>query len=173
VVVEAGELPFADRSWAIAVSSDVLEHVPTEERALFLTELVRVADRQVVLCFPCWSPEKAAAEQRLADTLEREHGVRFEFLDEHLEHGLPTVPDVVASIAGADPGATVTCWFDNSLGPGDELLVDAVRARHGRDLRALGRLARAWFRRPRLLLEHAPTASVNRVYVVIDRSTTG
>jgi hypothetical protein len=146
----------------------VLEHVPADQRAGHVAELVRVAGRRVVACFPAGSPRKDRAEQTLAERLDRDYGVRFDFLDEHLERGLPRAADIAGFARAADPSATVTVWFQDGIEEGDRVLVDAVRARHRGNPAAALRVARAWARRPQPRLTTEVSAENNRAYVVVD-----
>lgn len=83
-------LPFADDSFEVAVSVDVLEHIPRELRARHFEEMVRVARRLVVVSCPLGSPGHIEAEGELAAWYRRTTGNGHRFLEEHLERGLPT-----------------------------------------------------------------------------------
>jgi hypothetical protein len=168
VVIPADRLPFADDSFAAITSCDVLEHVPPAQRAGHLAELVRVAAERVVICFPAWSPQKEAAEVRLHARL-AELGARFDFLDEHLEHGLPRVADVVAAVSAAAPTARVRVRYQQeSDDAGSRLLVDAVTAWKRHQLRSAVRFLRGWVRRPATRFSDVADAESSRAYVVID-----
>ena len=97
-------LPFADDSFDLAVSLDVLEHIPAGDRARHFAELVRVARDQVVVCCPLGSPEHVAAEAALSSWYERTTGESHRYLDEHLARGLPDETELrrLADGAGAD-----------------------------------------------------------------------
>jgi hypothetical protein len=168
VVISRGPLPYEDGAFDVVTSCDVLEHVPREERAGHLTELVRVAKRRVVACFPAGSPRKDGAEQALHARLRDEYGVRFAFLDEHLERGLPRAADVTQLIRDADPRARVTVWFQDGIDDRDRVLVDAVRARRRADPLAAARVARAWLVRPAPVLTTTVSVANNRAYVVAE-----
>ena len=167
-IVAPGLLPFADDSHDAVTSSDVLEHVPAEDRRAHVAELLRVARRRVVLGFPCGSPQKSAAEVRLAATLLDDFGLRLDFLDEHLEHGLPTPNDVAAMDRAAAPRAEVRMLFHDDFEDADRLLLDAVTAYRRHKIRPFLRFAHAWVvrRRPELGQQQLPTT--NRVFLVID-----
>lgn len=167
LLVPVDRLPFEAGAYDAVTSCDVLEHVPPAARAAHVAELVRVAGRRVVLCFPAWSPEKEAAERRLHASL-AELGVRFDFLDEHLEHGLPRVEDVVAAVAAAAPGARVEVCYQQGIEEGDRVLLDAVVARERHRVRPLLRFARAWLRRPPPRMVSVADAESSRAYLVID-----
>ena len=167
VVVAPGRLPLSDGAAEVVTSTDVLEHISPADRAEHVAELVRVARRRVVLCFPCGSPEKDAAEREIARRLEG-YGTHLDFLDEHLEHGLPRPADVTAMVLASEPRATVTVWLHNGIAQRDAVLVDALRARYERDPRALLRFAGAWVRRPAAELTRTQDATSNRAYLVVD-----
>jgi hypothetical protein len=169
VVAAPGPLPYADGAFDVVTSSDVLEHVPVGDRPDHVAELVRVARRRVVIGVPCGSPQKRAAEQELAGWLRTEHGVRLDFLDEHVTHGLPAPAEVEGWARHADPAADVRLWFAGSYVEGDALLRDAVRARYARDPRALARLARAWLGRRRAPLGATQEPLSDRLFVVVEK----
>ena len=168
VLVAPGPLPFVDDAFDAVTSCDVLEHLPAEERSSHLEELLRIARTRVVLCFPAGSEAKDASERRLADRLAAEYDVQFDFLDEHLEHGLPRVADVLSTVGRAAPHASVRVNYQDGVLEGEKLLMDAVHAVKGRHPSSVLRSARAWLvrRRPVLVSESSPDN--NRAYVVID-----
>ncbi|KQZ69962.1 hypothetical protein ASD66_09730 [Nocardioides sp. Root151] len=171
VLTSRGEpLPFPDRAFGVVTSCDVLEHLPSEERHAHLAELVRVARDRLVLCFPHGSPAAMQAERRMRDTIKRDYGVSLDFLDEHVELGLPDTEQVAAQLRALDPGGHVEVRWSRGRAMWDEVLVDAMRARHGKDPRALARTAHMWFakrHRPELFDEPGPDA--HRAFVVLSR----
>lgn len=167
VLVPADRLPFADGSFEAVTSCDVLEHVPAAMRATHVAELVRVARSRVVMCFPAWSPSKEEAERRLQARL-ADLGVEFDFLDEHVELGLPHVDEVVAAVREAAPQATVQLWHQQGIELGDQLLLDAVSAWKRRRVGALLRFGRGWVRRGTRSLVATADGDTTRTYVVID-----
>ena len=170
VVVAPGPLPYDDRAFDVVTSCDVLEHIAPAGRPAHVAELVRVARQRLVACFPAGSERKDRAERELADGLDRDYGVRFDFLDEHLEHGLPRPSDIEQLILDAAPGARVTVWFQDGIEKGDRVLVDAVRASRRANPLAAARVARAWARRPAPNLTTTVGPDNNRAYVVVEIS---
>ena len=167
VVSPQDRLPFADGAFDVVLSSDVLEHMPAADRPRHLQELVRVARRRVVLCWPAGSPTKDAAEERLQARLRAELDVRLDFLEEHRQFGLPREADVRSFVEDAAPGARLSWSFQEGIAHGDALLLDAMRARHRKDVRALLRFVRgAYLHRPRYRATSSPDSS--RAVLVID-----
>src|SRR3954454_6073160 len=104
VIGPEDRLPFPTASFDVVLSSDVLEHMPAAARPAHLEELLRVASRRVVLCWPAGSPEKDAAEERLQARMREELGLRLDFLEEHRRFGLPREDDVRSMVEAAAPG---------------------------------------------------------------------
>jgi hypothetical protein len=169
VIVDPRKLPFADGEFDVVTSCDVLEHMPAERRADHVAELVRVAHRRLVLCCPYGSPEKNAAEQEIADTVMRDLGRTFPYLEEHVKYGFPSEQDVVGMVRAATPNGGVRCLYYGDFPSGNAMLLDGVRARYGYDPKALVRfVGNAYIRprRPRLDVTAGPTTA--RLYVIAD-----
>lgn len=82
-------LPFGNRVFDMVVSCDTLEHISPESRPAFVDELLRIADRILVLVAPVdngWNPEA----ERILNQYMSAHGMHSQPLLEHLENGLPT-----------------------------------------------------------------------------------
>ena len=103
VLLEGSSLPLESDSFDVAVSVDVVEHLPREQRPEHLAELVRVARSRVVACWPLGSPRHEQVERGLAEWYEATRGRTHPFLAQHLRHGLP---DLAASreLAASLPG---------------------------------------------------------------------
>jgi len=97
---DGDRLPFEDDAFEVAVSLDVLEHIPGPERHRHFSELVRVARRKVILCCPLGTPQHIAAEDELAGWYRDTAGESHRFLQEHLDTGLPSEPEL-EELAGA------------------------------------------------------------------------
>ena len=114
VRVVAGEpLPFADESFDAVVSLEVLEHIPTDGRAYFLSECLRVSKRGCVWTCPNGDPAVAAAERIAAAAYERRNGRPHPFLREHVEFGLPTEAEIRSHLTALDVPHAV--WRQNPL----------------------------------------------------------
>lgn len=101
---DGDRLPFADGEFEVAVSLDVLEHIPAQDRALHFRELARVARRKVIVCCPLGTPEHVEAERTISAWHEDYTGRDHRFLSEHLENGLPTEAEL-ESLAGSCNGS--------------------------------------------------------------------
>lgn len=89
-------LPFGDRAFTVAVAIDLLEHVPTGDRAQAVAEICRVAERLAVIAVPSGA-EALAADQRLAEALRAKRRYVPPWLVEHLEHGFPEQAQLAAT----------------------------------------------------------------------------
>jgi Methyltransferase domain len=169
LVVPADHLPFEDGAFEAATSLDVLEHIPPDERARFVHEVVRVARRRAVVCCPLGSPEHCAAEEEVSAWYRSIAGADHPWLSEHLANGLPTLEELQAAFDGC--GARTRFLFHGDFREVDEQFRRLVLARHSR--RASCVLDYARFRlpyRPRVALDEQPTPFSNRVFVVADVS---
>jgi Methyltransferase domain len=168
-IVEAGVLPFADGEFDVVTSCDTLEHMPAEQRPEHISELIRVARRRLVLCCPYGSPHKRQAELDVAEVVQDVVGSTLPYLQEHLEFGFPSEEDVTAMVQAAAPGAKVKCLYYGDYPSGNALLLDGVRARWGRDPKALVRFVwNAYLRPRRPRLELTSTTTTARLYLIAD-----
>src|ERR1700692_2896409 len=62
-------LPFEDASFDVVMALEVLEHIPSHARAIFLAECQRVARYGVVICCPVADGGAADAEKVLNNTV--------------------------------------------------------------------------------------------------------
>ena len=161
-------LPFADASFDVVTSSDVLEHIPRERRASHIAELARVARHRVVACFPFGTEDHLKAEKRLASSLE-EKGIGIPgFLVEHLEYGLPE-PDQLEGLFGDIGARSVEFRYQGNYIEGDRMLVAALTMRFRFDPRAARDfLAAARRVRAQSGLSDRPDPATARVFAVVD-----
>lgn len=102
ILAVGGHLPFADGSFDIVTAHDTLEHVPEENRAEFLRDLVRVSSRYVIVNGPVYHPETERAERRLALFMDRAFSGSNPSLDEHISLGLPRREVIARALAEQD-----------------------------------------------------------------------
>jgi len=81
-------LPFKDGCFDAVVSSDVIEHLRPEDRPRFLSEMIRVAQREFVLGVPCGLASHRA-EEDVDRIYRKKNGESHAWLREHLAFGLP------------------------------------------------------------------------------------
>jgi len=85
VIGSGASLPFGDRSFDAVVASDVLEHVPPDQRMRVVREALRVVRRIAIFGFP--SGDKAFEyDVRLAEAYDRRQLDRPVWLQEHLQY---------------------------------------------------------------------------------------
>lgn len=91
VLGDGATLPFGDSTVDAVVTIDTLEHVPPAGRESFVAECARVARRWVVIAGPFATEGVAEAEELLAGFLHEKLGIAHRYLNEHHEHGLPSL----------------------------------------------------------------------------------
>lgn len=99
VIASGTRLPFPDRTFAVGLALDTLEHVPAPDRRAFLAELQRVSD-VVILSAPFADGSVELAEAALHEFVIGRFGGPFPTLEEHAVHGLPVLADTVSTVAG-------------------------------------------------------------------------
>lgn len=89
VIGDGCALPVVDNAVDAVVSIDTLEHLPKEERLIFLSECLRVARKWVIIAAPFGSAGHSANERRLNELYFDTSGQIHAYLSEHVEFGLP------------------------------------------------------------------------------------
>ena len=172
LLVEPGELPFRDRSIDVVCSLDALEHVPRDAREEFVSELVRVARRRVVLCCPLGTPDHVSAERDIQGWHRATTGADHPWLTEHLDLGLPTADELEGLLRAATrDGDRTRLLFHGDFRVTDEQFRLIVSARRRPASRALLRFARKRvLHQPDLTLAETPGRYTNRVFALVDRA---
>jgi hypothetical protein len=112
------DLPFADRSFDVAVSVDVLEHLPANLRDRAVAELVRCADEAIVLAFPSGTKAREM-DENFERRLKAADANIPDWLAEHLENPYPGAGQIAdalsAEAARRGRAVRVTTHFSESL----------------------------------------------------------
>jgi hypothetical protein len=114
-------MTFGDSSFDLVISCDTLEHIPPDLRDQFVRELARVARYGVLLICPIDDHRTALAEQVLYAYIQAELHAKHDQLREHREYGLPQLPLVRQSFAGAGcaardyPSGDLHAWLPMML----------------------------------------------------------
>ena len=170
VVIEPGPdpLPFDDGAFEAAASLDTLEHIPRADRPAFAREMLRVAQRRVVLCCPLRSALRSDVEAADNAFYLALTGNDHPWISEHLEHGPPTLDELEALFASADHD--VRFRFNGDLRVTSRQFRMAERSNVTRRPGDIARWAAFRLRhRPDVAIADDPTPSTNRVFVVADR----
>ena len=91
VRANALSLPFADRSFKVVVSVDLLEHLLPEERNTAINELARVSAELVLISAPFQYKLARQAERLVFDFIKEWLGWEHLYLKEHLEIASPSL----------------------------------------------------------------------------------
>ena len=109
VVGSALHLPFAPASFPVAVSCDMLEHLPAELRRQAVLEMGRVCRERLLVGFP----SGAAAEAMYQALAHRWAGAAPPWLEEHLTYGLPGASEVAGWLADAGWQVSIR-WYESA-----------------------------------------------------------
>ncbi|MFO0702263.1 MAG: class I SAM-dependent methyltransferase [Candidatus Andersenbacteria bacterium] len=97
VVGDGRNLPFADRSFDCVIFSDVLEHVPRQDRPRVLAEAARVAADLVIVSGPVGDGGFSKAyDLRYRQLFLQLLGRQEDWMDEHERFGLPSTREFTA-----------------------------------------------------------------------------
>lgn len=102
------KLPFPDNSFDAVVTCHVLEHINADDRLLFISELVRVAKRKVLVFNP-FKNEELDEQERLQLVLEI---TKAEWAKEHIDCGLPAIEEISDYIASLGLDFTIKGYGD-------------------------------------------------------------
>lgn len=91
------KIPFADKSFDVVISVDTLEHISRSNRPKIITEMLRVAKKEVIVAVPTGQAARQQDEE-LNRLYQQIHGQSFPFLDEQLGHGLPSQEEILMAI---------------------------------------------------------------------------
>ena len=104
------------------VSVDTLEHVPGEYRRAFLDRVSSLAEKGIVLAFPCSDEGDAVAtDAYIAQQYRENFGREYSWLDEHFRFGLPPLAETSNHMRGLGwtcevIGHGYTPWLRELLG---------------------------------------------------------
>jgi SAM-dependent methyltransferase len=96
------DLPFADHTFDVVVSSDMLEHLPPTARAGAVAEMKRVGRRLLVVAFPS-GPAAEEVDRRIAKRLISRRFPVPDWLEEHFRYPYPTSEEIFAALDWAAP----------------------------------------------------------------------
>jgi hypothetical protein len=168
VLVSDDRLPFTDGAFPATTSLDTLEHVPPDQRAGFVAELMRVTAARSVLCCPLGSPEHDELEAEIGAWYRELTGAEHPWLREHAQHGLPTLESIRALYEQA--GVPVRLAFHGDARVTGEQFRTLVLARMRHRPADLARFAAMRLPyRPDTTLLDAPTPWTNRVFAITGR----
>jgi ubiquinone/menaquinone biosynthesis C-methylase UbiE len=88
------ELPFPDCTFDFVLAQDTLEHIPATERERFITELIRVGRKAVLLSFPFFTPLNTSCDKLIYRFIQLRKHVDLPALSEHLVLGLPELATI-------------------------------------------------------------------------------
>lgn len=112
-------LPFEERQFDIAVSVDVLEHLPADLRENAVKQLVRAAKKTIVVAFPS-GPIAREMDESYAAELDSRNEPRPDWLVEHLASEYPDAAEI-ASMIEHEAGLTgrkvrITTTYSENVG---------------------------------------------------------
>ncbi len=87
-------IPFANSSYDIVTSIDVLEHVPNKERMRVISEMIRVAKQKVIIVVPFFSFENIEMEEDILKDMKSKNIQPKPSLAEHRAFELPKISEI-------------------------------------------------------------------------------
>jgi hypothetical protein len=99
VLADGRSLPFADNSFEIVTSIDVIEHIPQKDRQKFVKELIRVAGEKIIFSSPLGTKQHLVSEKRILSFLKKK-GVCSNYLQEHVKEVLPSEEELKKYASG-------------------------------------------------------------------------
>lgn len=90
-------LPFLDSSFDCVVASDVLEHLPSNNRRKAIKEIIRVARSKAIIGVP-YGKKSLETDKRLYDCYKTNDLSIPDWLEEHLKYSYPTYNQVVKAL---------------------------------------------------------------------------
>lgn len=86
-------LPFADQSFDVVLSMDMLEHIPETHREHTVREMMRVARKCVLVTVPC-GPEAEKGDRELYEWCRTKLRIDYRWPREHMALGLPDAAEI-------------------------------------------------------------------------------
>src|SRR3990167_7613825 len=94
---QADNLPFRKNSYDIAISVDVIEHLPKNQRERAIFEQLRITQKLAVIVVPVGKLSEDQDRQLYAHW-NKIFKTKNQFLQEHVENGLPLVDEILVWI---------------------------------------------------------------------------
>ena len=94
---KAYDLPFRKNSYDVVIQVDVLEHLKKIEREKAVSEMLKVARKLAVIVIPQGELSEKQ-DKELYDRWQKIFGTKNQFLEEHIENGLPRVDEILVQI---------------------------------------------------------------------------
>ncbi len=126
-------LPFAERSFSVAASVDVLEHLPESVRGDAVKQLVKIADKVILIAFPSGKIGRMMDEAFNKELIDAGQPVP-DWLAEHLENEYPETDTIVGALeneaAGIGRKVRTRVFYSENLSVGKCLRWIAVRSKY-------------------------------------------
>lgn len=93
----AFDLPMRKNSYDVVISVDTLEHIPKNQREKSIYEMIRASKRLVVIVVPTGKLAELQ-DQNLEKYFQKVFGEKDQFLEEHVQNGLPQNDEILVGI---------------------------------------------------------------------------
>lgn len=87
------KIPYSSKSFDVVIAVDALEHVEPKEREKVITEMLRVAKKEIIVAVPT-GEQSANQDRKLNKAYRKIYGKTFPYLDEQISLGLPVAGEI-------------------------------------------------------------------------------
>ncbi len=177
IIYDGKTIPVSDNSFDCVISLDVLEHVPSEDRLWYLSELIRVTNRFVFLSMPYKTELHNSIESRIFGLFRQARKSDHKFLKEHIENGLIDENDFseyVDILKKNNGDIKYQLFYSGNIIELAKPIEDSLKLKIGNKALYLLKYPFFTFKKTglgeKLTCGHNPNPETNRMFIIISKS---